>query len=377
MDVARILTLALLSLLVAAPVAEAAKRTVPQGFYGVMWDRGAQYAPEEAQQAQWSLMSRSGVESVRTVFSWAAAQPSEGGPFDFAVTDRVVARAARNGSRLLPVVLDAPAWASAFKSENGSPPTRNEDYTAYLSALVGRYGPAGSFWSENPDVPRRPVREWQIWNEPHIDHFWYANGETPDVWAPDYVRLLRASHAAVKRADPGARVVLAGLADYAWRHLGSIYAAGGRRYFDVAAINFFSATPAKVLKGLRFFRSALRKGGDPRKAMYLTEVTWPASKGREPIRARWQLPWQTTDRGMARRVTQVYDLLARHRRGLRLGRVYWYTWASAYRRESNFEWGGLVRFSGGPFEPRPALRAYRLSARKHQGCAKTSAGRCR
>ena len=41
MDVARILALAVLSLLVAAPVAGAAKRSVPHGFYGVMWDRGA------------------------------------------------------------------------------------------------------------------------------------------------------------------------------------------------------------------------------------------------------------------------------------------------------------------------------------------------
>ena len=45
------------------------------GFYAVMWDRDATKAPLAEQEAQWALMARSGVESVRTVFSWALAQP--------------------------------------------------------------------------------------------------------------------------------------------------------------------------------------------------------------------------------------------------------------------------------------------------------------
>jgi hypothetical protein len=64
-------------LLVGSPPAMA-KRKVPQGFYGVMWDRAATDAPDAEQEAQWSLMASSGVESVRTVFNWARAQPEPG-----------------------------------------------------------------------------------------------------------------------------------------------------------------------------------------------------------------------------------------------------------------------------------------------------------
>ena len=39
-------------------------------------------------------MAKSGVESVRTVFSWAAAQPVAGQPPSFTDTDHVVALAA-------------------------------------------------------------------------------------------------------------------------------------------------------------------------------------------------------------------------------------------------------------------------------------------
>jgi hypothetical protein len=370
----RALLLALLALLAAAPAAEAAKRKVPHGFYGVMWDRAGPFTSEPAQEEQWGLMARSGVESVRTVFSWAGAQPDPGGPIGFEATDVVVGQAARHGQRLLPVVLWAPDWARLYPEQDGSPPAREDEYAAYLTALVGRYGPEGTFWNEHPELPRRPVRDWQIWNEPHLDFYW----QTPDgPWAPAYARLLQAAHDAVDAADPGAKVVAAALADYAWRHLERIYDQGGGGSFDVAAINFFSSSPRNVLKALRFVRRVMRANGDRSKPIWLTEVTWPAAKGRDKPGAGWQRAWIQTDRGTARRVTQAYGLLARNRREVGLGRVFWYTWSSGFRAGDLFDFGGLIRLRDGDFDPRPALSAYRRSARRHQGCVKSSSGRCR
>ena len=71
-----LLTAALL--LTCALPAEAAKRKVPRGFYGVMWNRAAAAVPEELHEAQFARMARAGVESVRTVFYWSAAQPVAG-----------------------------------------------------------------------------------------------------------------------------------------------------------------------------------------------------------------------------------------------------------------------------------------------------------
>lgn len=366
--------LVLLGLLVAAPAAEAGKRRVPQGFFGVMWDRDGTSAPEATQDQQWGLMASSGVESVRTVFSWERAQPDPGSPVGFAATDPVVARAARHGQRLLPVVLWAPDWARLYPERAASPPAFEDKYAAYLTALIGRYGPEGSFWSEHPELPRRPVRDWQIWNEPHLDSYWL----TPDgPWAPGYTKLLKASYKAVHAADSGAKVVAGALADFAWRHIAKVYDQKGGRYFDVAAMNFFSARPRNVLKGLRYFRRAMREHHQGRKPIWLTEVTWPAAKGRDKPRARWQKPWIQTDAGIARRVGQVYKLLAHERRRLGLGRVYWYTWASDFNAGDLFDFGGLNRYENGAFEARPALTAYRKSARRLQGCAKSDTGACR
>jgi hypothetical protein len=363
------------ALLAAAPAAEGARRKVPQNFYGVMWDGAAAEASPAAQAAQWDLMARSGVESVRAEFSWYKAQPVAGRPPSFTRTDRLVELASSRRIRVLPVVFETPPWAGR-EPRVESPPARIGDYLAYLQALVGRYGPRGSFWAEHPDVPRRPLRQWQIWNEPHLDYYWRSEGDT--AWAAEYAELLRQSNLLLKRLDPGSTTVLAGLADFVWSHLRRLYRAGIRGHFDAVTMNFFTRKPALVLKGVRLLRRELRKFGEPRKPLWLTETTWPASKGRtDKRRARWQRSWETTDAGMARRLRTFYAMAVRARRRLRLQRVYWYTWSSSYRKSDLFDYSGLVLWRDGTFAAQPALRAYAASARAAQGCRKSSTGTCR
>ena len=110
---------------------------------------------------------------------------------------------------------------------------------------------------------------------------------------------------------------------------------------------------------MRYVRRVMRRGGARRKPVWLTESTWPAGKGRvsRPA-ASWQRAWYTTDQGMAERVRAIYSLAVKNRRKLRIGRVVWYTWSSAYADDDLFDYSGLLRFSGGVFEQRPALAAY-------------------
>jgi hypothetical protein len=338
----------------------AAEAKPPENFYGVMWDRAATRAPAAEQEQQWALMAQSGVETVRTVFSWSKAQPTEGVAPDLSETDELVARAARHDIELLPIVLDTPPWAAESPGP-GAPPAHIGAYTAFLRSLVLRYGPTGSFWDEHPELPRLPLRAWQIWNEPHLGAYWSTGGD----WAREYARLLKASKPAIESVDRGATVVLAGLADFAWRHLTRLNRHGIRRSFDVAALNFFTSRPENVIKGVRYLRRALRRGGERRKPVWITETTWPAGQGRvaEPNIA-WQRAWYTTDEGMAERLGRLYALAARNRRRLRLNRVYWYTWASAYDDADLFNYAGLNRYSDGVFESRPALAVYAERARR-------------
>ena len=69
-----------------------------------------------------------------------------------------------------------------------------------MRAAVGRYGTGGTFWREHPDMPRLPVTDWQVWNEPNSPLFWKPK---PDAAA--YLELLRGFDSAARGADPQAR----------------------------------------------------------------------------------------------------------------------------------------------------------------------------
>jgi hypothetical protein len=361
------------AVLAAAPAAQA--RSVPQGFFGAVWDGSVSQASNSVQAGQWDSMASSGVEAVRPVFFWSNAQPRPGAPFDFSETDPLVRLAAARGLPLLPVVQYAPRWARAYPHRPTSPPRKNSQYAAYLVALVQRYGPAGSFWAENPLLPKLPIREWQLWNEPHLQTYWSTPRHSRYAHPRGYARLLRATYPAIKRADPGARVVLAGLTQRAWDQLTLLYRHHVRRYFDAAAIQTFPQTAHRAVRAAALFRRALNRAGDRRKPMYMTEISWPASKGHTKGIAFQR---QETPRGMARRLREAYALLARDRRRLGLARVYWYTWASSYGHGGSiFRYAGLLRYRGGSFDAQPALAAYRRSAQRFEGCVKDTQARCR
>lgn len=359
------LSLVLALALAALAAAPGAQARVPDSFFGVMWDREITKAPEAEQDAQFALMAQSGVETLRTVFWWSRAQKSAGAPFDFTETDALMTHAARHGIKLLPIVLSTPPWAAQIPGQYGSPPARVSDYTAYVRALVLRYGPAGSFWDEHPELPRRPQRDWQIWNEPHLEFYWSTKGRPKKSWVRGYARLLKASKKTIDSIDSGATVVLAGLADFAWKHFDRLSHFKIARYFDVASINLFTARPKLLIKGVRRFGRALRRGRAARKPIWVTETTWPAGKGRVPVpKPAWQRDWYTSDAGMAGRLRSAYRLAARNVRRLGVRRLYWYTWSSAYRDGDLFDYAGLVQYRDGVWEPRPALDAYAEVARR-------------
>jgi len=106
-----------------------------------------------------------------------------------------------------------------------------------------------------------------------------------------------------------------------------------------------------VLKAVGLFRAVLKKHGDAKLPVWITELAWPASKGRaKPPQGLTSIV--TTDKGMALRLARAYTLLERTHA---VARVYWYTWASGYRNaEGVFDFTGLERYDGARFGSTPA-----------------------
>jgi len=363
-----------------APVT-ASERQVPAGWLGVTADGplGA------AAGGEWDLMATSGVESVRTAVRWnelqpyasAAAVPPQdaarfrdvgGVPTDFTGLDALVAVAAQRGLAVLPVLQSTAGWAARRTGDTTSPPRDPAAFARFLGSLVDRYGPRGSLWDERGDLPRVPIRSWQVWNEPNITRYW---SEQP--FAPSYVRLLRAAHRALHAADPGVTVVLAGLPNVSWKALRAIYRAGGRGHFDAVALHPYTRRPADVLRLIRRARRVMGKQGDRRLPIWVTELSWPASQGRLERSSGFEV----TDAVQAHRLDSALELLAAARKRRRIERVFWYTWLSAEAGPSAFDWSGLRRLREGTVVDAPALAVFRRWARKLEGCTKSAdARRC-
>jgi hypothetical protein len=268
-----------------------------------------------------------------------------------------VAGAARTRVEVLPVVLGTPAWAAVDPGDVASPPRSAATYGRFLATLVARYGPRGSLWRGTGAPPRRPIRRWQVWNEPDIAKYWNAR----EPWPRGYVRLLRGARAALKRADPRAQVVLAGLTNRSWIDLRAVYAAGGRGLFDVAAAHPFSARVSNVVRIVSLVRREMRSAGDARTPLLVTEMSWSSGAGRSTL----NYGWETTEAGQAARVRSALSRLAAARARFRLAGVYWYTWLSpAPGSADSFNYSGLRRLdaSGRPVS-KPALGAFRAVAR--------------
>jgi hypothetical protein len=381
-----VLLLLVSALLLGAPSAHARPRAhasvagVPQGFVGVDID-GPLFDPDSQIDLnnQMASMVGNGVESVRAAFNWAAAQPyvswsqvpsaersqfvtgPAGRPISYAATDEIVGDAARHGLSVLPTLLYAPAWDAQNNPGGFKIPNRDAPYAEFAAAMVNRYGPHGSFWGQNPQISRRPVRMWQVWNEPNISAYWRQ------PFAKGYVPLLRITRQAIKQADPGAKIVLGALTNLAWHSIGQVYAVkGARSLFDVVSVNGFTATPSDVILYLRLMRHAMDHYGDSTKPLIASELGWPSAKGQTSQRN----DFNTTENGQARDIAQLLPMIGAWRTRLGLSGFYYYTWmGNEFKGAPAFSFSGLVRVTqSGQVKTKPALGAFRRGALALEGC---------
>ena len=182
----------------------------------------------ERAEATLARLEQAGIRWVRFVLPWDQMEPARG-EYDWSWSDTVFQDLARHPGLQPLVVLDgSPSWARRPEDAGNpmAPPQERSDFGAFASAVATRYGSL--------------IGYYQIWIEPNIAPHWGARGPDP----ADYLGLLREGAIQVRAADPGALIVLAGLApttesgaanlsDIAY--LDALYAQGARGWFDVAA----------------------------------------------------------------------------------------------------------------------------------------------
>jgi hypothetical protein len=346
-----------------APAAAA----VPGNFWGV--SPQAIPTPEQFQR-----LKTGGVDSMRIPITWPAAQPSRGAALDWSGADLLVGRAAIAGIDVFPYLYGAPRWAVPSHRRYNSPlflPVRNgkqrSGWTNFIRQAVLRYGPNGSFWAENPGVPKRPIRTWQIWNE---ENFMYFVARPNPA---EYGKLVKLSYAAIRGVDRGARLVLGGLfsrpaeatqrhrpplAYYASNFLAKLYrqTPGIKRKFHGIALHPYTGTHKRLKPYIEEVRDVLRANRDAGKGLWITELGWSSQRpqGREDGFAKGP-------QGQAKQLEGAFRLLSSNQRRWRVQRVYWFS-VDDVKGACNFcdgsglfgdgftpkpSWYSFTRFSGG------------------------------
>jgi hypothetical protein len=331
---ARAWTAALAVALLGLAVFAAAAQAVPSTFWGVV----PQTTPSEE---QFQRLRRGGVDSVRVPFEWGAIQPQRGA-IDWSGTDDIVGRAARTGVEVLPFLSGAPSWAVSSAPVPGTGNSLRAPghlpvqgaaatgWSSFVKQAVERYGPNGVFWAQNPSVPKRPIRTWQIWNEENFKYFVAKPNPA------EYGKLVKLSAGAIGGVDPAAKVILGGLfalpkgcrskalpkrAYCAADFLDEMYRTtpGIKAKFDGVALHPYSYFYPELTPRIEEFRSILKENHDAGKGLWITELGWSS---RPPTRSNL---FAKGLGGQASQLKGAFSLLERKQVQWKLQRVYWFS----------------------------------------------------
>ena len=181
------------------------------GIQAFLWWR-----PEVAHR-DLGLVRDAGFTWVKQWFAWRDIEGGGKGQYDWSAADRIVDGVEEFGLKLIARVDHEPDWA-------GPPPGNIDAFVDFLTAMATRY--------------RGRIQAYQIWNEPNLAREW---GNKPPS-AAEYTQMLKRAYQAIKKADPNALVISAGMAPTTelsqravpdTKFIQSMYNAGAQPYFDL------------------------------------------------------------------------------------------------------------------------------------------------
>jgi hypothetical protein len=359
------------AVLVAAAVSGGLASTagaVPGNFWGV--------APQATPTAeQFQRLKLGGVDSVRIPIEWGAVQANPEAALSWTGTDGLVGGAATAGIEVLPFVTGAPTWAvkpavvnrAAHASAPLSLPVRSakqrDGWTSFLTETVRRYGPNGAFWAAHPGIPYRPVRVWQLWNEPNFKYFVARPNPA------EYGKLVKLSAPVIKGIDPGAKIVLAGLfaapkeAEYASKPPQAYFATdfleqlykktpGIKSQFDGVALHPYTYDYQDIAGHVEELREVLTAAHDPGVSLWITELGWSAGL---PSASNGRNGFEKGPNGQAAQLKGAFRMLKAKQAKWHLKQVFWFSVDDRPGACNFCDGSGLF---GPGFVPRPSWKAF-------------------
>lgn len=183
------------------------------------------------------LAKDAGFTWVKQRFEWRNIEKIKKNDFQWFEPDVTVDRINKAGLGIIARLDNQPDWARKDKIFPASgPPDNMEDWKDFVQSFAERY--------------KGKIQIYEIWNEPNISREW--GNLKPDAKA--YTEMLKISYTEIKKIDPNAIVVSAGLSPTTEQSdraisdtvfLKDMYTNGAKAYFDMLGIHApgFKAAP--------------------------------------------------------------------------------------------------------------------------------------
>lgn len=281
-------------------------------------DFGAQaflWWKEEVADRDLQLMQDGAFHWVKQTFAWETIETTGKGQFDWARADRVVQHVRDHNLKLLARLSSDPDLTTFWA---GKPPQNIDNFADFAFALANRYNCSAQ--------AAGCINAYQVWNEPNLGREWGNTRPNP----AQYAEMLRKTYAAIKRGNPNAIVISAGMAPTGDNNniampddvfYEEMYKAMGSSdgYFDMLGVHGagFAAPPeldpaeaaaSQKYGGYRFFafrhvediRAIMERYGDSNKRVVLLEFGWTF----DSVNASYK--WHGADAGITEMVQADY-----------------------------------------------------------------------
>lgn len=186
---------------------------------------------EEIAERDLDLVEGLGFHWMKQSFAWRDIEGNAKGAYDWYRADGIVDSAEKRGLNLIVRLDRQPFWSQAdggaVHLEN-APPGDYANFGDFCFAVASRY--------------KGRIRAYQVWNEPNLAREW--GGDAPDPEA--YTELLKHCYEGIKRGDPDALVISAGMAPTGTglpialpddEFIRRMYEAGAAQYMDMLGVN--------------------------------------------------------------------------------------------------------------------------------------------
>jgi hypothetical protein len=359
----------LVALLVACGMAATpAPAKTPRSFWGVVLS-------DTPTARDFQKMGKGKVGTLRLQVNWSAVQPyagacspNPGSACDWSSVDPIVAGIAHAHIQGLATLYGSPGWVShngGFFAGRFDPllsSAGQKGWPAFVSAAAKRYGPHGTFWNSNPQLPYDPIRRWQVWNEQNS-----SNAFHPRPSPKDYAKLVKITSRKVKATDKHAQIILGGMFGTpggagaktvtAWKFLSKLYGiAGTKRAFDAIALHPYSPNIAGIKFQVEKLRKVLARHHDSKSKLWLTELGWGSDA--KHVHGNHGQNLTKTPKQQKNLLVNSFKLLRSHRTSWNVAGVTWYSFRDPVNTAGQCTFclsSGLVKKD---FKPKPAWFAY-------------------